>query len=382
LVLPSNIHIDQPTQQAAMPGVSSERHIAIVGGGIIGASIFYYLSQASPDKKLKLTLIEESSTLAPGASGKSGGFLAEDWHGEDTADLARLSYRLHRELAEKDGGSEKWEYRPVETLSLSFDDSKSKSKCPPEIDWVDGQHVTSTSSMGGSGTTAQVTPLKLVEHLVAESQRNSKNVDVILNTRAERINLGSNGRVESLIIKDQQKGEERSLNVDDVVIAAGPWTGKLLKSLLPSGAETPSFYRSASRITGSRAHSVVMQSPKPTSAHCLFTEMRYGRKAAGPEVYCRKDGTIYACGGSDNVPLPPSADKVSHDSSQTAKLIEQMQHLSPSHFGSKSGAKVTREHACYLPVASGGPVLAGDVNKGLYVAAGHSCWGITLSLGK
>lgn len=38
---------------------------------------------------------------------------------------------------------------------------------------------------------------------------------------------------------------------------------------------------------------------------------------------------------------------------------------------------------CYLPISSstGSPILAGDKNSGIYVSAGHSCWGITLSLG-
>lgn len=359
-----------------MPGVAQERHIAIIGGGIIGSSSLYYLSQVK--SPLRLTLIEESPHLAPAASGKSGGFLAKDWHGSDTADLADLSYRLHRELAEKDGGR-KWGYRNVETYSIGFDDSKIKSKCPSDIDWLDAKHVSSASSMGGNGTTAQVTPLALVEHLVSQAKEN-KNVEVLLGTRAERIEINGDGHVEQLIVKGQDGGE-RKLPVDDVVVAAGPWTGKLLKSLLPANASQPSFYRNASRITGSRAHSIVVEAPKPTSAHCLFTDMHYGRKAGAPEIYAREDGTVYACGGSDDAPLPSSAAKVEYDSAQTATLIEQVEHISPSHLAASAGAKIVREQACYLPVSPRGPVIAGDKKLGLYVAAGHSCWGITLSLG-
>jgi len=365
--------------RCTMPGLAQERHIAIIGGGIIGSSSLYYLSQLPSSTPLRLTLIEESQHLAPAASGKSGGFLAEDWHGADTADLARLSYKLHRELAEKDGGRQKWGYRPVETFSIGFDDSKTKSKCPAEIDWVDSKHVSSASSMGGNGTTAQVTPLALVEHLVSQS-RQKKNVEVMLGTRAERVELNEAGHIEQLVVKGQD-GKEKKLQVDDVVIAAGPWTGKLLKSLLPPNASQPSFYRNASRITGSRAHSIVVEAPKATSAHCLFTDMHYGRKAGAPEIYAREDGTVYACGGSDSVPLPASADKVTHDPKQTATLIDQVAHLSPTHLAASAGAKITREQACYLPVAPGSPVIAGDKKLGLYVSAGHSCWGITQSLG-
>ncbi|MCO5562829.1 hypothetical protein L7F22_016464 [Adiantum nelumboides] len=358
-----------------MPSTRPERHIAIVGGGIIGAASLYYLAQHSTASAsaplLRLTLIEEAKQVAPGASGKSGGFLAEDWHGADTADLAKLSYRLHRELAEREDGRARWGYRAVETVSLAFDDSKRRAKCPPELDWLAAEHVSSASSMGGSGTTAQVTPLALVQHLVAAASKES-NVEVRLATRAQHVTVNDAGHINGLVVRDSTG--EQTLAVDDVVVAAGPWTGKLLTSLLPPGLAVPSFYRNASRITGSRAHSIVVQSPKPTSAHCLFTDMHYGRQAGAPEVYCREDGTIYACGGSDDVPLPASADEVTHDGEQTRTLIAQMEHLSPSHLSAAAGAKVTKQQACYLPVAPRGPTIAGDDRLGLYVAAGHSCW--------
>lgn len=98
--------------------LSPPRHTVIIGGGIVGASTLYYASKnpirgkSSPPSRL--TLIEASSELAPGASGKSGGFLALDWHGTATSSLAELSYRLHREIAKEGNGGERWGYRAVE----------------------------------------------------------------------------------------------------------------------------------------------------------------------------------------------------------------------------------------------------------------------------
>lgn len=377
-----------------MPAATPARHIAVVGGGIVGASTLYYLSRGA-SSNLHVSLIEEAPNVAPAASGKSGGFLALDWHGADTADLARLSYRLHKELAESDGGKDKWGYRNVETLSIAFDDSKTRSKCPDELTgWIDGKHVTSASRMGGGGSTAQATPLPLVEHLVAQAKATGM-VDVLCSTRAERIELDGEGHVSGLVIKDVSSKQERTLPVQDIVVAAGPWTGKLLKSLLPPATQKtlPRYLRNAMRITGSRAHSIVVKAPQPTTAHCLFTDMHYmrnakatttarsGQAAAAPEVYCREDGTVYACGGSDDVPLPASAVEVDYDKSQTERLIEQVAHLSPTHLAAESGAKIAREQACYLPIAPSGPIIAGDSDLGVYVAAGHSCWGITLGLG-
>ena len=52
-------------------------------------------------------------------AGKAGGFLALDWSdGTKLSPLARASYKLHGELAEK-FGKERIDYRPVHTLMVS-----------------------------------------------------------------------------------------------------------------------------------------------------------------------------------------------------------------------------------------------------------------------
>ena len=48
--------------------------VLICGGGVIGASIAYFLSR----RGVEATVIERTG-LACAASGKSGGFLAFDW---------------------------------------------------------------------------------------------------------------------------------------------------------------------------------------------------------------------------------------------------------------------------------------------------------------
>ena len=92
--------------------MTDTQHIVIVGGGIIGSSIAYFLSRQATCPKV--TLLESSKAVAPGASGKAGGFLALDWHGTSTASLAALSFKLHRKLAKEHNGAERWGYREVE----------------------------------------------------------------------------------------------------------------------------------------------------------------------------------------------------------------------------------------------------------------------------
>ncbi|KDN45290.1 FAD dependent oxidoreductase [Tilletiaria anomala UBC 951] len=363
-------------------------HTVVIGGGIIGSSSLYYLAR-HPGRPAgsTITLIEACNEVAPGASGKAGGFLALDWHGIETASLAELSFKLHRELADAGNGKERWGYRDVETLQVHLDTTKSRSKCPKELDWVDSKIVTSTSSMGGGGTTAQVTPKHLVQYLVEEACK-QPGVSVRLGTRATSLETTFNGAVKALTVTDSV-GKEESLPIDRLVVAAGPWTGKLLApSLIPcqspslSDSRTAKIIRKAQSIDGSRAHSIIVRGTRPTSNHCLFTEMRYGpggRKAGAPEVYARSDDTVYVCGGSDDVPLPLSADEVCYDPKKTKELIEQARVISPDVLG--ADAAVVAEQACYLPCGNGPPVVDGSPATGLYVAAGHTCWGITLGPG-
>jgi glycine/D-amino acid oxidase-like deaminating enzyme len=81
-----------------------------------------------------------------------------------------------------------------------------------------------------------------------------------------------------------EKGQE-TVEADTVVLAAGPWTGDLATKMLGNkiGGKLG--------VTGSRAHSIVLKTKEPLTAHCLFTSMSMADGSAGePEVYARPDG--------------------------------------------------------------------------------------------
>ena len=69
-------------------------HVVVCGGGVIGASLAYFLSL----RGAAVTLVERTG-VACAASGKSGGFLALDWcDGTPLARLARLRFALDTDL--------------------------------------------------------------------------------------------------------------------------------------------------------------------------------------------------------------------------------------------------------------------------------------------
>src|SRR6266566_5074927 len=102
---------DDPARGCRGPG--AVMRIVICGGGVIGASIAYFLSR----RGVKPIVVERAG-IACAASGKSGGFLARHWcDGTPLQQLARHSFDLHAELAESSGGD--WGYRRLVTYGGS-----------------------------------------------------------------------------------------------------------------------------------------------------------------------------------------------------------------------------------------------------------------------
>ncbi len=58
--------------------IVGEMRIVICGGGVIGCTLAYFLTQKVPRKDIEVILIEEIE-IAAAASGKAGGFLASNW---------------------------------------------------------------------------------------------------------------------------------------------------------------------------------------------------------------------------------------------------------------------------------------------------------------
>src|SRR6202171_3153758 len=127
--------------------------VLICGGGVIVASIAYFLSCRGAE-----AIVIERTGVACAASGKSGGFLALDWcDGTPLEALARRSFALHASLPERIGGD--WGYRRLATYGgfASVRSGQRHGRTANAVDWVsDG--VVVDRRLGSTETTAQVHP--------------------------------------------------------------------------------------------------------------------------------------------------------------------------------------------------------------------------------
>lgn len=302
-----------------------------------------------------------------------------------------LSFALHAELAKEHDGRSRWGYRETncgqvvvkgramtektekkeggESLQKRSTAAISKlksAKIPQDLDWIEPNLLRAYESMSGPGETAQVHPYLFTTSMAKLAQE--KGAEIIL---GQVTNISRpNDEVESVTYTDKASGESHTIPATDVIVAAGPWT----QAVLP---EAP--------ISGMRAHSVVIRPTRPVSAYALFTNIEIpanfnpAKKSrptvAAPEIYARPDDTVYACGDGDKeVPLPKTSADIEIDPERIQDIIDQVGSVSDA----LRDGQITARQACYLPncTGSGGPLIGLTHDKGLYLASGHTCWGI------
>jgi len=113
------------------------------------------------------------------------------------------------------------------------------------------------------------------------------------------------------------------------------------------------------------------------SAHSLFTELSTPDGiSASPEVYPRGDGTVYMCGDhTDPLRQRPFTTKATD---ATPSEIAIKNHQNRLEFISEKfkDAKIETTQACFRPESTRDKSIIGKLGTGLWMASGHSVWGI------
>src|SRR5206468_3270197 len=228
-------------------------------------------------------------------------------------------------------------YRRMETFMLAARERGTPAgghrvAAPP---WLDGSGIV-TAALGSQQTTAQVTPARFTAALIDAAR-----------ARGARLHVGVvedvawRGGVACGVLT---AGGE-TLEGDAVVLAMGPWTGRLAGRLrLPS-------------VHGLKGYSVTLDAPG-VPAHALFVDYRTADgRALEPEIFPRPDGEVYVCGMADPAPLPDSPEAVEVNESSCETLARAAGRVSAA----LAGARVVRRQACYRPVTDDGVPLIGRV---------------------
>lgn len=256
------------------------------------------------------------------------------------------------------GGDVSLQKRSADALS-----KLKRAGVPQDLDWFVPDLLRAYESMSGPGETAQVHPYQFTTSIAKLAEEQGAKI-----TFGAVTSVGYSGdAVESVTYTDKSTAASSTIPATDLIVSAGPWT----RSVLPKAP-----------ISATRAHSVVIRPKRPVSAYTLFTELEIpdpsrGRPfSAAPEIYARPDETVYCCGDGDRtVPLPNTTAEVEVDPERCQDIIKQVGSISDE----LRDGEIRAQQACYLPNVTalrGGPLIGSTDTKGLYVAAGHTCWGI------
>ncbi|KAL8707666.1 MAG: hypothetical protein Q9220_007328 [cf. Caloplaca sp. 1 TL-2023] len=398
----------------------------IIGAGIIGVSTAYFLSQLKT-RPTDIHLIESSPDLFASASGYAAGFLARDWFSHASASLGKLSFDLHRKIAQEHNGFEKWGYSRSTATSLAetvgdgaeedwLGEGTSRAKAAKRIAenddtrpiWLDPRHGRPDIIDKGDGT-AQVDPYALCQFLLSKCRE--RGVQIHQPAQVMSVTRNPSGDLDSITIKksDAPPGEDSVIiPCSHILLAAGAWTSHVFKSLFPTSkitipvsalaghslllrannwpppsydVFTPSLQPRTTNGTSSSSSSFQADEKLPP-CHALFTSDPIGSYA--PELFSRlPSGHIYIAGlNSSDLPLPALATERVID----PKAIDVLKGTAERLLG-KGTFAVERESLCFRPVTGRGVPVVGPVKKGrleekgVWCAAGHGPWGISLSLG-
>jgi glycine/D-amino acid oxidase-like deaminating enzyme len=273
---------------------TGEHDVVICGGGVIAASIAFYLTR----RGVKPLVIERSSVGAA-ASGKAGGFLARGWgDGTPTEALHRVSFDLHAELAEE---LQLETYRRIATLQVRTRPG-GPAQSPPARDWLDGPEVASASVMDTN--TAQVTPLELTTRLMEAAVAAGA---VVRKGVVTGIDIVQSGDTTTRVTAVRVDGE--AVPCRRVVVAMGPWSVLAEDWLHGSGLRVP--------LEGIKSVSVVIRNE----------QLKAKISAAPAALFCGEDSRYgthleWCVCPTPTGTLPPPADPshLAHSSFQLPAL--------------------------------------------------------------
>ncbi|KAF2487670.1 FAD dependent oxidoreductase [Neohortaea acidophila] len=316
---------------AVAKGSSEGPSTVIIGAGIIGSATAYYLAGSGNTRPESIHLVEASPELFASASGKAGGFCVSDWFETATASLGSLSFRLHKELADRHDGFTNWGYsrstatsfvegRQLHTTSddwLAEGGSRAQQAGEHFISDADGAPAWLTRGrgsrseiIGDEGGVAQVLSQSLL--------RLSTSAGVKLHHPAKptKIDTDEAGNITSVQIQTPD-GATQSIPCTRLLITAGAWTPSVFTTLFPSS-------KLRLGIQPLAGYSLVVKSPRWTreleskGCHAIFTSMQGG---ISPEIFSRVGEEIYVAGLNDaQLPLPELATDAKVDAASIAEL--------------------------------------------------------------
>lgn len=228
-------------------------------------------------------------------------------------------------------------------------------------------------------------PLKLCQFLLAKCQ--AAGVHVHHPATALSITTDVRGELASVRIGATDSSAETEIPATRLLLSAGAWTPQVFASLFENASVSIPVGSLAGHSLVVRAAPGVAGGGGDDGCHAVYANIG----GLAPELYSRPDGVVYLAGvNSAEMPLPSlatGAEPVGEDLDTLKGIAKQL-------VRSDGDLEVVRTGLCFRPItARGTPILTRLTDEqlgvatrsgqegGVFLAAGHGPWGISLSLG-
>lgn len=341
----------------------------------MGTTTAYYLTRNKfYDPAIHSIILLEAGAIAAGSFRKGGGFIAS-W--ATPRCIAPLSFALHEALAKEHGGAELWGYRTVHAAEVQLQARENNSNVRgtdsddrhQALDWLFPGAVRSYNEIGTPKDSGQVHPFLFTSKISDLAEESG--VTIIIG-RGKSINYTEDGSSVRSITYENEDGIE-ALDATDVLVAAGPWTSKLIPKI---------------RLQSPKGHSIVVKpQAEQIFPYILFPKIYASAPTISPDIYPRPRDvmnvfeTIYASGPDCyDVPLPDIVTDVTVEAEKIKDVWEAVKSVSQE---IRNGEVITKQ-ACYKAQIRKhdeneevGPIVGPLDIKGLWVATGLDEWGVS-----
>ena len=341
--------------------MSSNADVVVVGGGVIGCAIAYYLSREGAR-----VAVLERGLIGGEASGAAAGMLAPlaEAHGPSPfLNLCLASHRLFPELTDTlyaDTGVDV-EYVPSGMLRVAFseaDEAELRSQINWQdrlgmgVRWIDGEGARGLEPLLSAGVRGaiysplehQVNPGKLVQGLARAAEAQG----TVIRQETPVLGLLRRGhRVTGVRLTPE------TLSADSVVLAAGPWTERLAATL---GVRVP--------VKPVRGQMLALGGGPPPVRHIIW----------GPKGYVvpKPNGFVF---------VGATVEEVGYRKSTTKRGLASLRRMANALVPAFSYASDVDAWAALRPGSADNLPILGAVPgwQGLWVASGHFRNGILLA---
>jgi glycine/D-amino acid oxidase-like deaminating enzyme len=209
--------------------------------------------------------------------------------------------------------------------------------------------------------------------------------------RALSVGKDMQDELSSICILNTNTNVESNIPCRKILIAAGAWSPQLFSTLFPNSKRRLPL----SSLAG---YSLIVRSPvwgnrhEASDCHAVFTTEETGYS---PELFSRVSGEIYIAGlNSSAIALPnlPGEEKLDEEAVRTLQRTAQRFLVTTAN---ADHLEIVRKGLCFRPVTAKGTPILGSIpdpdlggtntkgagGRGVWLAAGHGPWGISLSLG-